>query len=92
MLSDVFDIGELASEATHAFAEDLPSRRLLKDAAYDGHERDYQQDRLRDDGWALRGAVRWRAAINAANRGVRVRARLHQGGNGVQCRSMEACA
>ncbi|GAA4305335.1 hypothetical protein GCM10023143_10540 [Compostibacter hankyongensis] len=84
VLTDALDIGDPKSEAAHDYKISGKTWEDTKLSGYDGYERNYEYDRVRDDGYGYNGSGEFVARISPDNKGIRIRRRIYRSGNGIQ--------
>ncbi len=84
ILTDKFDVGDAASEKAHHYQLTGKTWEQSVYAGYDGYERDYQYDMLRDRGYGHNGNSEFTATIAPNNGGVKLRRRIYRTDNGKQ--------
>ncbi len=84
ILTDVVDVGDPASERTHDYTLAGKTCENSHYSGYDGYERDYQHDMLRDTGYGYSGNSEFTASIAPKNSGIKLRRRIYRTDNGRQ--------
>jgi hypothetical protein len=84
VLTDEVDVGDATSEAAHRYSVSGQTWTGIRSSGYDGYERNYEYDMLRDDGRAFTGHSEFAVAIAGGNHGVKLRRRIYHSGNGIQ--------
>lgn len=84
VLTDALDVGDPVSERTHDYILSGKTWERSHYAGYDGYERDYQYDMMRDMGYGYSGSSEFTVSIAPDNSGVRLRRRIYRTDNGMQ--------
>ncbi len=84
ILTDALDVGDTASEKNHNYTISGKTWEQSNYAGYDGYERDYEHDMLRDKGYGFNGSSEFKASIAPDNSGVKLRRRIYRTNNGMQ--------
>jgi hypothetical protein len=84
ILTDECNVGDLASESAHQYVIAGKKWAQTKKSGYDGYERNYEYDVVRDNGYGYNKYCEFVAAVAPENEGVRLRRRIYRSGNGVQ--------
>jgi len=84
VLTDALDVGKPQSEKAHRYSISKKTWKDEKYSGYDGYERNYEYDMLRDDGYGHEGHSEFTAIVSPLNEGIRLRRRIYRSGNGIQ--------